>query len=98
MLAVQLNDTVDEHYEADTDRLCDETDQLITVLSEGYLPVSDRAIHIDAIETEREGTASIVKITLHWFDDRPQRSTTYPMMQELDLKTQVQTHEGGHTE
>ena len=68
VLAAQLNDTVDAHYEADTDRLCDETDQ-------------------------REGTASLVKITLHWFDDRPQHSTTYPMMKEFNLETEIQ--EGG---
>lgn len=93
VLAAQLNDTVDAHYEADTDRLCDETDQLMEMLSQGYLSVSDRALHIDAIETEREGTASLVKITLHWFDDRPQHSTTYPMMKEFNLETEIQ--EGG---
>ncbi len=33
VFGVQINDTVDDHYEADTDRLSEETDRLMEALS-----------------------------------------------------------------
>lgn len=90
VFGVQINDTVDDHYEADTDRLNEETDRLMEVLSLGVLPVGDRALHIDKLASERVEAASVIKVTLHWFDDRPQRKTEQPPAAKgLDIVTQV---------
>ncbi len=96
VFGVQINDTVDDHYEADTDRLNEETDRLMEVLSLGVLPVGDRALHIDKLASERVEAASVIKVTLHWFDDRPQRKTEQPPAAKgLDIVTQVRNNGGG---
>nr|WP_297279980.1 hypothetical protein [uncultured Butyricicoccus sp.] len=89
VFGIQINDRVDEHYEADTDRLGEETDRLMQMLSLGVLPVGDRALHIDKLESERIETACIVKVTLHWFDDRLTEQTQAPPVQTLDIVTEV---------
>lgn len=96
VFGVQINDTVDDHYEADTDRLSEETDRLMEALSLGMLPVGDRALHIDKLASERVEAASVIKVTLHWFDDRPQRKNEQPPAAKgLDIVTQVRNNGGG---
>lgn len=96
VFGVQINDTVDDHYEADTDRLSEETDRLMEALGLGMLPVGDRALHIDKLASARVEAASVIKVTLHWFDDRPQRKTEQPPAAKgLDIVTQVRNNGGG---
>ena len=96
VFGVQINDAVDVHYEADTDRLSEEADRLMEALSLGVLPVGDRALHIDKLVSERVEAASVIKVTLHWFDDRPQRKTEQPPAAKgLDIVTQVRNNGGG---
>lgn len=96
VFGVQINDTVDDHYEADTDRLSEETDRLMEALSLGMLPVGDRALHIDKLASARVEAACVIKVTLHWFDDRPHRKTEQPPAAKgLDIVTQVRNNGGG---
>lgn len=90
VFSVQINDTVDDHYEADTDRLSEEIDRLMEALSLGVLPVGDRALHIDKLASERVENVAVIQMTLHWFDDRPHRKTEQPPAAKgLDIVTQV---------
>lgn len=96
VFGVQINDAVDEHYEADTDRLSEESDRLMDALSLGVLPVGDRALHIDKLASERIETASVIRVTLHWFEDRPARKAEQlPAAKTLDIVTQVKNNGGG---
>lgn len=96
VFGVQINDTVDAHYEADTDRLSTETDQVVLALAEGVLHTGDRALHIDKVETAREGAAAIVKMTLHWFDDRPVRQGAQPpIARGVEVTTEIKNNGGG---
>lgn len=93
VFGVQINDAVDDHYEADTDRLTEETDRLLDAFSGGALHLTqgegDRALHLTQEEGERGATTSAVKLTLHWFEDRPRRTETAPPMRGVEVETVI---------
>lgn len=77
-VTVQCIDEVNEHYEADTDRLGAVSDRVEQIFMPGFLRVADRALHIDGIDSARNLDVCDVNLTLHYFDDRPAEGQTAP--------------------
>lgn len=87
---IWVYDAVDAHYEAQTDPLNEAVDTLMLAVDCGYLRVCDRALHLTACQSGRDGAAAFVTVEYNWLEDRGREESTAPTAGTVCIASTVQ--------
>lgn len=93
--------SVDAYSQSETQELLELRDQIMLLFRKGYFhvpdsafPQKDRALKVFASTGGKDWDRAYIDLTFEYFDNRTDQQETLPMMEEIDLVTELKTNQG----